>query len=194
MAVEVDVGNVRALMAARQLDLTALAKRAGLSRQAVHRFLRPGHCPLSRGFVAVAEALGTSPVALLRSSGGRPLPWDEPLDLVRAAATGEARAFELLPAEVRKAAGRGYCPDETLAPVHHQLIAAAAEVALELAPSDRLRRIAARHAAAVEPGRAFFFAADLMSPDRIVVATPAPMARHLVFGAFAMDDFARHLR
>jgi hypothetical protein len=192
MAVEIDVGNVRALMAAQRLDLTALAKSAGLSRQAVHALLRPGRCPLSRGFVAVADALGVGPLALLRDTGDRKESWRELIELSRAAAAGEARAFELLPAVVREAAGRARAPEDGLAPVHHQLLAAAAEVALAIRPSDRLRQAAARHAAAVEPGRAFFFAAGLMSPERIVASTPAPMARHLVFGAFAMDDFARH--
>ena len=194
MAVAVEAETVRALMSARGLDVTALAKRAGLSRQAVHRLLQPGHCPVSRGFVAVAEALGVSTVAILGDAAAPRGPWQEATATARSAATGDARSFEMLPASVRSASASGAGRVDSLEPVLCQLIAAAAQVADALKPSKRMRRVAAEHAASAEPGRAFFFAADLMSPERIVVSTPPAMARHLVFGAFSMDAFARHLR
>jgi DNA-binding phage protein len=195
MAIAVDTETLRALMAARGLDVSALAKSAGLSRQALYRFLDPAPRPFSRGFMAVAGALDVSPAALVLDSGVCEVPWREVSGLAREAAKGEPRAFELLPACLSRAAAGGVGAEETLSPLEHQLVGAAAEVAVALVRHKHvLRDVAAAHGSQTEPGRAFFFAADLMTPERIVAATPGAMACHLVFGVFSMADFKRHLR
>jgi len=62
-----------------------------------------------------------------------------------------------------------------------------------LAPSRRLRNLAGAHGRRTDPHHAFFFSADLMDPERLVRMTPEPLRKHRVFGAFSIDDFARHL-
>ncbi len=49
------------------------------------------------------------------------------------------------------------------------------------------------HSSLYKPGRAFFFSLRLMDTERILADTPNAMKKHLVFGAFNIEDFARHL-
>jgi transcriptional regulator with XRE-family HTH domain len=188
----VDTRKVAELMAARGLDVSGLARAAGLSRQGLYRFLRPGYRPFSRGFQAVAEALGVSPSSLLRADGGQGAA-DRVRELLERAAAGEPRAFEVLPATLSALPARALdALDEPADALHHRLLAAAAELAEGLRPAHKMRAFASRHASRCEPGRAFFFSARLMDAERIAATTPAEMKKHLVFGAFDRRDFQRH--
>jgi len=192
MSVVVNTVMVRRLMDAQGLDMSGLARACRMSRQGVYRLLGDDYRPLGRGFQALAKTLGVSPLTLLED------PKDdaetaELINLVEQSAAGEPRAFEMLPAHLHHfASGSTYDLGEQL-PVHHQLLAAAAEVAADLTSSETLRACARFHTREREVGRAFFFASRFMTAERIVTSTPQPMQAHLVFGSFEMSSFARHL-
>jgi transcriptional regulator with XRE-family HTH domain len=180
-------------MEAQGLDVTSLARRCGLSRQGLYRILRADYRPLGKGFQSLARSLGVSPISLLEDHGDE-ADSSEVIELLDQSAAAEPRAFELLPAALHRIC-RGSAFDlGELPPLHHRLVAAAAEVASALTSSSPLRACARRHARRCESGQAFFFASRFMSPDRIVTDTPEPMKKHLVFGAFEMSSFARHLQ
>lgn len=186
----VDTEKIRALMAARGLDVTSLAAFAGMSRQGLHRMLRPGYEPLPRGFVSLADALGVTPESLLTTSGEKR--GENIYSLLEQAAAGEPRAFEVLPVMLAGLPARtrdGFTFHRSL---DHQLIAAAGEVAAGLQKSPSLSRFVGWHAAKCDHGRAFFFSHRLMNFERIMAVTPLAMKKHLVFGAFNSDDFERH--
>jgi transcriptional regulator with XRE-family HTH domain len=188
----VDTRKIGELMAARGLDVSGLARAAGLSRQGVYRFLRPGYRPFSDGFSAVAEALGVTPASLLDAGEGEqrlaPI-----LDLLERAAAGEPRAFEVLPAALSGLPARALGElDEPSDPLHHRLLAAAGELSNGIRPTRKMHAFAQRQAARCEPGRAFFFSSRWMDAGRIAATTPAEMRKHLVFGAFDRRDFERH--
>ena len=192
MTVQVDTAAIRSLMKNQGLDMSALARRAGLSRQALYRFLKPDFTPLGDGFLAMTAALGVSPLCLLRDDEPRARDSQRIASLLQDAAHDDARAFEVLPANLLSALETGlHLPP--LVPPAYQLLAAAAEVARHLSGDQRLDPLIALHRAEVEPNLAFFFGARAMSAERIIAMTPEPMQRHLVFGAFALDDFRRHL-
>lgn len=179
-------------MPARGLDLSDLATRADLSRQGLYRLLRPEYRPFSRGFQSVADALGVSALSLVQETNPPDASWDRITALLEESARGEARAFEVLPSQLMGAPRRLAPPPKSFTLLHNQLLAAAGEIATSLARRSGLKKWVLRHASHTEPGRSFFFAADLMSPERIVATTPEPMQRHLVFGSFDMKDFERH--
>ncbi len=191
-AVVVDVRRISNLMKSQGIDMSTLAQNAGLSRQGLYRLLRPEHPPLNRGFQSVATTLGVSALSLMRETRPQDEKWHQVESLLGQAASGESRAFEVLPAHVIGILPARRPRQETLPPSHHQLLAAAGEVARSIVAKRGLKKFTARHAAFSEPGQAFFFAANLMSPDRIVATTPKPMKRHLVFGSFQTEDFERH--
>ena len=56
MTATVNIEKIRDLAQARGWDLSSLAARSGLSRQALYRFLKAEYQPFSRGFGAVVEA------------------------------------------------------------------------------------------------------------------------------------------
>ena len=191
MTVVVDTELVHQLMRARGMDISNLARVSGLSRQGVYRLLSKSYHPLGRGLHAMAAALGISPLTLLKDSA-EDARHAEILQLVSQAAQGEPRAFELLPASLHQATPAALSRLEPLPPLGHQLLAAAAELAGELASSSEMVAVAAHHALRREPDRAFFFASRFMPADHIVEKTPDPMKRHLVFGSFDIASFARH--
>jgi transcriptional regulator with XRE-family HTH domain len=191
MPVQVDHERVRELSAARGLSLTALAQRAGLSRQGLHRLLRQDAGVLPRGLEAVAEALGVDALSLLRSGERGEALWDRLAPLLRTAAQGAPRAFEELPALLRLPAAPRDIP-ASLPQAEHQLLAAAGEMAQALWPRRWLPAFVARQAERVAPGQAFLFGLEMMTMERLASATPAPMRRQRVFGAFTLEDFARH--
>ncbi len=192
MTVVVNTTTVRRLMHAQGQDISSLAKVSGLSRQGLYRVLGDDYRPVGRGFQNLARALGVSPLTLLvepaHEQGGADI-----IRLVEQSTAGEPRAFELLPAELHRFVSGSTCDLGEQMPVHHQLLAAAAQVAAELTSSRALQACAQFHSQAQEPGRAFFFASRFMTAERIVTSTPEPMKAHLVFGAFEMSSFSRHL-
>lgn len=194
MPVEVASARLRSLVEASGLDITEIAKRAKLSRQAVYRFLRPDYHPLPRGLEAVAAVLAQPPMSLLCETGdSEAAAWTEIRDTLGRAAEGDPRAFEVLPMLLVRSPTVRTKPMEPGSALGHQLLAAAYAVAHAIRPQARIQRLSIRHGAFADPGHAFFFSADLMPPERIVQATPEPMKRHFVFGAFAIEDFARHI-
>jgi transcriptional regulator with XRE-family HTH domain len=189
--VELDAERVRALARARGLDMTGLARSAGLSRQGLHRLLRQKAGILSRGIESLAEALEVDALALLRSPSREATGWERLRPLVESAAGGSARAFEELPARFDLPAVPRDVPP-VLAPHAHQVLAAAAEVAHVLWPRRWQPGFAARQAERVPAGQLFAFGLGMMSLERLEAETPAPMRRQRVLGAFALEDFARH--
>jgi transcriptional regulator with XRE-family HTH domain len=188
----VDTRKIGELMAARGLDVSGLARAAGLSRQGVYRFLRSGYRPFSRGFTSVAEALGVRPGSLLLD-GDDDRPLEQVGDLLERSAAGEPRAFEVLPAALSGLSARALGElDEPADALHHRLLAAAGELSNGIRPARKMRAFALHHASRCEPGRAFFFSPGWMDAERIAATTPAEMKRHLVFGAFDRRDFERH--
>jgi len=180
-------------MAQLGLGVKDLALAAGLSRQTVHALLRPGFRPLLPSVDAVAAVLGLDPAGMLRrSDDGASLDLSVG-GLLSLSAAGNPRAFELLPARLISGEGTHMDYAGVEGCLYHQLLAAAAEMASSLVPSSHVSSMIPVHAHRVEPHRAFFFGRGLMSPDRIVQVTPEPLKKHQVFGAFSIDDFARHL-
>jgi hypothetical protein len=115
-------------------------------------------------------------------------------ELLVAATAGDSRAFELLPARFVRDQARARAAALGLEdPVPRRLAAAASEMAWALSPSARLRALTDLLARPLPPHHALFFGADSMSPELIVQATPEPLKKHGVFGAFSAEDFARHM-
>ena len=188
----VDTERVRTLMISRNLDVTGLASAAGISRQAVYRFLRAGYDPFPSGFSAVATALGVSPEYLLSHRISLALV-DETLSLLQSAALGEARAFEVLPATLSRFSVNILDGVTARAEEEHRLLAAAGAICQHISSKRQLGPFIEKHASRCQPGRAFFFSHRMMDAERIVSDTPPQMKKHNVFGSFRIDDFARHL-
>jgi transcriptional regulator with XRE-family HTH domain len=193
MPVRVDIEEIRNLMQAKQMDISSLAARAGMSRQGLYRFLRPDYNPISKGFVSMAQALGVNATHLIKDDDNQADIWRYVTRLLQDATQGEARAFEVLPAHLLRALKEGFPKIDLPSTTHCQLAVAAAEIAHSFKPHPTLERFISQHGVFSSPGRAFFFASELMSPERIVATTPEPMKRHLVFGSFDMTDFKRHM-
>jgi transcriptional regulator with XRE-family HTH domain len=193
MPVLVDVQRIRTLAAARGLGPSLLANRAGLSRQGLHRLLHGGHRPLANGLESLASALGVDALSLLCSSEAKASDWERIRPLLEAAAGGDPRAFEELPAAIDRPKKPAGLP-ETLTPVQHQILAAAGELTAALWPRRWLPGFVAEHASQVPPTQAFLFGGEMIGLQRLDDATPEPMRRHRVFGAFRLADFARHGR
>ena len=186
-----DKGRIRSRMSELGFNMTRLASAAGLSRQSVYAILRPGYRPVATGVEALAVALGVEPLDLLRrdeSDSGVV----ETAAWIRQSATGDPRAFEVLPAALLMTRPENLNSLALDTPVEHQLAACAADIAIALSGVRTLAAFAQRHSSMAEPNRAFFFGLAGMTPERIVQQTPAPMQRHLVFGAFDMLSFQRH--
>lgn len=172
------------------LTPTALARRAGLSRQAVYRLLDPAYDPFPQGFRRVAEVLGRPPELLVRSAVPETATRIEAL--LRAAAAADPRAFEVLPGALHVAGARDRLAVRPEGDSERRLLAAAAEYAYAVAPDLALRLWIDELASTLPPHLPFFFGARWMDAERIVSATPAPFARHLVFGAFDEGSLRRH--
>ena len=193
MPVLVDVQGIRDLATARGLGLSELASRARLSRQGLHRLLRPGHRPLADGLESVAAALGVDALSLLLASGAGESDWERIRPLLEAAERGDPRAFEELPSALDLPSRPADLPD-SLPPTQHQLLAAAGELAAALWPNRWLPAFVSEHAGRVPAGQAFLFGLEMMGLERLAATTPEPMRRQQVFGAFELQDFARHGR
>lgn len=187
----VDTTLVRTLMSQRSFDVSSLAAAAGLSRQAVHRFLKAGYDPFPSGFNAVASVLGVSPEALLERERTDVL-FEQAMELLEQTSGGEARAFEVLPASIAKLSDSALSKMNPASDDETRLLAAAGEIAGHFARSKKLKRFTERMATAYRPGSAFFFGHRMMDAQRIVSSTPREMVKHNVFGAFELDHFSRH--
>jgi transcriptional regulator with XRE-family HTH domain len=178
-----------------QLNLSVkdLAALTGLSRQTIHALLRPGFRPLVPSVDTVALALGIEASLLLEVASAVTADIPGARQLLDRAVAGDARSFELLPALLATSHPIPSAMILESRDTHLQLARAAAEVANTLAPSPPLEALANLTRTSGRCFHGFFFGADLMSPERIVQLTPEPLRKHLVFGAFAMADFARHL-
>ncbi len=185
------MNTVRELLRREGRDVASVAREAGLSRQAVYRMLDPAWDPFSAGFRAVARALGVDPVALLVEGSDAGL--GQATATLREAARGDARAFELLPSLVTPVSAARLAVAAASEPEQRVLVAAAL-VAQAIRPHDTLGAWIEGQMPTLSPTAAFFFGATWMSPERLVAATPEPMKRARVFGAYSLDDFSRHLR
>lgn len=189
----VNAALVRSTANDRGMTLSKLARTAGISRQALHNLLRPGFNPVVQSVHQVSAALGLDLTDMLQPSG---LAGDHAasfLQTLRSAMQGDSRAFELLPAllELAPAASGDLadCDD----PLAHQLLAAASDIGFAVTGKKHMHARAGFHADKARRHAGFFFGVPLMSIQRAVELTPAPMKKHGVFGAFTLDDFRRHL-
>ena len=187
----VDTDKIKALMVAKGFDVTSLAASAGLSRQGLHRLLRPDYEPFPRGFVSLANALGVTPESILVTGEGKGNKEDV-YSLLELSAKGEPRAFELLPAALSRLSTRALWGLDVRQSLEQQLLAATGELANCVRPTRNLANFVRRHASECVPGRAFFFSHKMMDVERIMAVTPAAMKKHLVFGGFNEEDFERH--
>jgi lambda repressor-like predicted transcriptional regulator len=195
---------LRARMSELGLSVVDLAWATGLTRQTIHTLLREDFKPLAPSVELLATALALEPADLItRGPKPRSRPAATVAELVARAAQGDARAFEVLPAALCQSsaidlqAAFGY-------PASRQLLAAAVDTALTLLDECRedcaLRLCQGRLAAMLKslgrrrPRQAFLFDAGLLSQERLEAATPTPLKRHLVFGAFDLNSFRRHLK
>ena len=184
---------LRGRMAELDLRVTDVAALTGLSRQTIHTILKPGFDPIVQSVAVLSSALGLDLRDLLRGPGRQGRGESTIQELLDRSALGDARAFELLPAVLVSTVPLPVSLLLEGQPVHRQLGRAAAEVANLLSPCGPLRRLAALKESESRGCHGFFFGLDLMTPARIVQATPEPLSKHLVFGAFSIADFARHL-
>lgn len=181
--------RVREVLAARGLDVSALAKRSGLSRQAAYRMLDPAYEPFSEGFRAIARALEVDPADLVGPRSGAV---DEVSAVLKDAAQGDARAFEVLPAELARLSLREL---ERLAPADPdelRLLTAAGEILHAHRPEAALRGLLDTWSSRLAPTRCFAFGARVLGLERLAERSPALLLRHGVLGAFDLADFARH--
>jgi transcriptional regulator with XRE-family HTH domain len=180
--------KIKALMASKHLTVTRLSHMTGLSRQSLHKFLKPEYQPFSSGFRAFADALGADPRQLLQKTTELDL---DIQNLLALSAGGEPRAFELLPAS---AANAHLTPDVLVgrSPTELQLLTAAIEVALSIQLQPHLETLLDYLVEQLVPEQAFFFGGGLIPPERSVAVTPPEMKKHRVFGAFGLADFQRH--
>lgn len=169
-------------------DVTAVAREAGLSRQAIYRMLDPSWDPLPAGFRAVARVLGVDPVALLSGASG--IAVAEAVATLREAAGGDARAFERLPVQLSRPDVATATWQAAFGEVEQRLVLAAAAMAAVVWPGRRMAAWVAVRAPTLSPSTAFFFGVPGMPPERVVEATPEPMKRLNVFGAFSARRFA----
>jgi transcriptional regulator with XRE-family HTH domain len=178
----------------RGMSISDLAAEAGLSRQAVYQMMKSGYRPVSSGLESVARVLDLDAVDLLCKTDKTQDRIEAVVGTVEAAAAGDPRAFETLPACILDLGSRNLTGLNDLSRPIPQLLAAAGQVALHLAGLRWLERFISRQSAWTPPELAFFFGSELMDTARIVRLTPEPMAAHRVFGVFDMDAFARHAR
>jgi lambda repressor-like predicted transcriptional regulator len=185
------MNRVAQAMHERGLNPTALARRAGISRQALYRMLDPEYDPFPSGFRAVAAALATRPERLVTPLSTPAL--EEIKVLAHDAASGDARAFELLPAALSALTSfELHMLEEAPEPVRRLLVAAADVLATTTTRED-LRPWIIAQAARLSGTLAVFFGGAWMDPERLVAVTPPVLARHKLYGAFDMDSFTRHL-
>lgn len=177
----------------RGLSISDLAAGAGLSRQAVYQMMRPDYQAVSSGLELVARVLDLDPLQLLRRQDSRRDRLEQVITTVELAASGDPRAFEILPGCIVDLGGGVHTDLNDLPQPIPQLLASAGEVALSLVGRSWLNRFIKRQSAWTRDGLAFFFGSDLMDASRIVRLTPEPVAAHMVFGVFEMDAFARHI-
>lgn len=187
----VDTEKIKTLMAAKGFDVTSLAASAGLSRQGLHRLLRPDYEPFPRGFVSLANALGVTPQSILVTEEGKGNK-ENVYSLLELSAKGEPRAFELLPIALSRLSMRALRGLDVRQSLEHQLLAAAGEVANGARSTRILENFVHQHASECQTGRAFFFTYQMMDVERIIAVTPPAMKKHLVFGGFNEEDFERH--
>ena len=185
------MNRISAFMNTQGLTPTTLAKRAGLSRQALYRMLDPGYDPFPAGFRAVAVALGVFPEQLIESPKTRRV--EETLALARDAAGGDARAFEVLPAALHALCPRERSALDEVPDPERRLLAAAADVLLGMKEDDGLRAWTSAQAEGLSENRAFFFGGEWMDPERLIATTPSVLAKRRVYGAFDLASFARHV-
>jgi len=190
----VDSEKIRQLMKSRGHNVSSLAEKTGLCRQTVHNILNPDYVPITSGFRSVATVLGVDPLDLLKKADEDSGVLNEIHLALDAAVEGEPRAFEILPALLCRMKKKQASEIGHFDPDRHQLLAAAGSVLSTFRNTRWLRSFIKRHTEKYEQGRAIFFSNDMMSPERIVFATPESMRRHLVFGAFEMHSFERHLK
>ena len=179
--------RVRELMKEKGFSLSCVARMCGVSRQRLHGYLKPDYSPFSKGFLAMAETLEVAPESLLCNSGA-----DEASELLELSAKGDARAFELLPAAILNAQHRATL-FAAATPVEQQLARAALALLHALDARNNDDELSHFLKLASRPNVAFFFGADVIPPERILAMTPEAMRRHLVFGAFSLSDFERHI-
>ena len=187
----VNTDKIRELMAAKGMDVTGLARTAGLSRQGLYRFLRPGYEPFTRGFIAMAKALEITPMSLIATNTGMDA-HERVLPLLEQAVDGEPRAFELMPATLARLTRSGLRSLADQSEVRHRLLAAAGELSHQFSPNRHIEEFVGLHSSLCKQGQAFFFSHRLMDAERILADTPLAMRKHFVFGAFNIDDFERH--
>lgn len=189
----IDQQKIRQLMAEQGLSVSALSRKAGLSRQAAYHNLSPGQQPLRKSFLALASALGVSPLELLLPESSQSTPVSRIKQLLDECRAGRSRSFEVLPALLLMS-GRTALPLlQDLPPLNHQLLAAALAVSQAVSRKGRLSDSISFHQARSTPGVAFFFGIGRLDPERAFQCTPEPMRPHLVFGSFEMSDFSRHM-
>ncbi len=169
-------------------DVTAVAREAGLSRQAIYRMLDPSWDPLPAGFRAVARVLGVDPVALLSGASG--IAVAEAVATLREAAGGDARAFERLPMQLSRPDVATATWQAAFGEVEQRLVLAAAAAAAAVWPGRRMAAWVAVRAPTLSPSSAFFFGVPGLPPERVVEATPESMKRLNVFGVFSLRQFA----
>jgi transcriptional regulator with XRE-family HTH domain len=191
--VSLDANAVRKLMEASGIGPSELARRSGLSRQAIYQMMKPGFQPLVRSVGSVSAALGVSPLGLLVDDDSSRSAEAELSTLVRGARQGNARAFELLPGALVKRRVVPRPVQDSEEPEVHQVLAAASALAYALTGDSHFHVLSRNHGGKARAGSALFFGSELMTPERILAMTPEPMRRHLVFGAFELADFERHM-
>jgi len=189
---ELDSERIRAALKRKRMSMTALATEAGVSRQALHRLMRPGFRPLPDSVVNVARVLDMEPADMLKATGECRKRQELEM-LLNKAKAGDARAFELLPAHLSRDPDIGRDFPTSNDATTHLLLAAAAAVAMVLRPGRRIKAAISYHSERAGTGRAYVFPSRFLPPELVVQRTPKPMRERNVFGAFDLGDFQRHL-
>lgn len=182
--------RLRDILEERGLEVAALARRAGLSRQAAYRMLDASYQPFSEGFRAIARALEVDPSDLLAP---RARAVDGAVALLHDAVKGDARAFEVLPSELAKLSTSELAHMEPVDCDELRLLTAAGEILHAHRPEPALRRLLDAWSYRLPTTRCFAFGARMLGLERLAARTPALLLRHGVMGAFDLADFARHL-
>ena len=190
----VDAGKMKRYARLRGMSVSDLAAEAGLSRQAVYQMMKPGYRPVSSGLESVAGVLGLDAVDLLCRTDRQQDHVEAVVATARAAAAGDPRAFETLPACILDLGSRHHSDLNDMPRPLPRLLAAAGQVALHLKGLKWLERFVSMQSSWTSPELAFFFGSELMDTSRIVGLTPEPMAVHKVFGVFELGAFSRHIR
>ena len=189
---ELDTKKIRTVLEDKGMSVTALARDTGLSRQAIHHLLKPGYRPMPESVTRVADALGLELAEMLMSNDGNVQSRELFANLVRKARKGNARAFELLPAHLSRDPGLGRSLEDEDATTH-VLLAAAAAVAAQLRPGRQIEAAVSYHSERAGSGTSYLFESKFEPVEAVINRTPEPMRTQLVFGAFKIEDFGRHM-